>query len=175
MNLSCETQYNQKAMTAMSKALRKTVRKKNQPLHPYPRLDRRGLFPVPVLLDAETGFFFLLTKRSLITLTIAAVLLVFLIWEDSINGYFARKKLAPGTETVKTVFKNSEFISSTKANTNTFTYSRINTIAETEDYFVFIYNVSHAQVYDKKHFSGKPLNEFRTFIEQATGKQIVSV
>lgn len=175
MNLSCETQYNQKAMTAMSKALRKTVRKKNS-------LCTHILGWIVVVFSLflscwtpETGFFFLLTKRSLITLTIAAVLLVFLIWEDSINGYFARKKLAPGTETVKTVFKNSEFISSTKANTNTFTYSRFNTIAETEDYFVFIYNVSHAQVYDKKHFSGKPLNEFRTFIEQATGKQIVSV
>ena len=100
MNLSCETQYNQKAMTAMSKALRKTVRKKNS-------LCTHILGWTVVVFSLflscwtpETGFFFLLTKRSLITLTIAAVLLVFLIWEDSINGYFARKKLAPGTETV---------------------------------------------------------------------------
>lgn len=175
MNISCETQYNQKAMTAMSKALRKTIRKKqNRRIHIF------GWIIVAFALflscwTPEAGFVLLLTRRSLITLVISAVLITFLLCEDSINGYFARKRLKPGTEKASTVFKNNEFISRTKSDANTFTYGRIHTIAETEDYFVFIYNVNHAQAYDKKHFSGGSLEDFRTFIEHASGKQIVNV
>lgn len=175
MNISCETEYNQKAMTAMAKALRKTVRqKKNRRSHIF------GWIVVLLALflscwTPEYGFLFLLTKRTVITLAISAVLIVFLIWEDSINGYFGRKRLLPGTEKAKTVFQNEDYISRTKAGTTTFTYSRINTIAETDDYFVFIYSNSHAQVYDKKHFSGTTPEAFRTFLTQATGKQIVKV
>ncbi len=106
---------------------------------------------------------------------VAIFLIAVLVWEDRLNGYFARKRLLPGTEKANTVFKDDEFISSTDIGTTAFQYSKIQMIAEGMDYFVFIFSASHAQVYDKKSISGGTLEQFRGFIENITGKRILKV
>lgn len=175
MNISCETEYGQKAMTAMSRALRKTTRKKK---------NRRSHILGWILVASslflacwtpETGFSLTLNRRSLITLTLAAVLFVVLVWEDSINAYLGRKRLLPGAQKARVVFKANEFVSATAVSTSTFHYDKINMLAETPDYFIFVYSTSHAQVYDKKHFSGGSPEDFRSFIEQVSGKHFIKV
>ena len=48
-------------------------------------------------------------------------------------------------------------------------------LAEADDYFVFIFSQSHAQVYDKKSISGGTIEEFREFIKGVTGKEIQAI
>lgn len=175
MNISCETQYDQKAMTTMAKALRKTIRKKKNLCSHILGWILAAFALFLAFWSPETGFYFILNRRSFITLTLAIVLTVVLVWEDQINGHLALKRLLPGTEKSKTVFRNNEFISSTAAGISTFGYDRVITLAETADYFVFIFSVSHAQVYDKKHFSDGSPEDFRTFIEQVTGKHFIKL
>lgn len=175
MNISCETQYDQKAMTAMAKALRKTIRKKKNRRSHILGWILAALALFLAFWSPETGFYFILNSRSFITLTLAIVLTVVLIWEDHINGYLACRRLLPGTEKSKTVFRNNEFVSATAAGISTFGYDRVVMLAETEDYFVFIFSVSHAQVYDKKHFSDGSPEDFRAFIEQVTGKHFIKL
>ncbi len=175
MNISFETEYNQKSMTVMAKALRKTVRRK--------RSRRSHIFGWIVVVlglllscwSGDNGFSIKLEMRTIITLITISILVIVLLWEDAINGYFARRRLLPGTEKAKAVFRENEFVSSTDIGTSIFHYNKIEVIAENADYFIFIYNISHAQVYDKKKICGGALQEFREFIEQATGKYIVKV
>jgi hypothetical protein len=175
MNISFETEYNQKAMTTMARALRKTIRKKKSR-----RSHILGWFVVALALifscwSADSGFSIKLEIRTIITAIIIVVLVAVLIWEDVINGYFARRRLLPGTEKASVVFGETEFVSSTDIGTSTFYYDKIEIIAESTDYFVFIFSISHAQVYDKKNISGGTLQEFRDFMEQVTGKHIVRI
>jgi len=173
MEFIFETRYDQKTMTAMARGLRKTIRRK--------RSRRSHIFGwILVLLalllsfwSSDGGFAIRLELRPVITFIIAIFLLAVLIWEDTFNGCIACKRLLPGTEISKTIFKDSELISSTDIGTSTFQYDKIKMIAETADYFVFIFSVSHAQAYDKKSISGGTLEQFRGFIENVTNLHIL--
>lgn len=43
------------------------------------------------------------------------------------------------------------------------------------DFFVFVFSASHAQLYDKRHLQGGTVEDFRRFIETATEKQVLPI
>ena len=69
-------------------------------------------------------------------------------------------------------FKAEGYYSETEIGTSEFKYSTIVALAETEQYFVFIFGQNHAQVYDKRIIAGGTMEDFRDFITTATGKNI---
>jgi len=167
VNISFETEYNQEAMIVMARALRKTIgRKRSRYVY---------IFGWAVVILVPLLSYWFAIKWEFKTFILIAIMIALLIWEDTIEGYLALKRLIPGTEKAHAVFGDSEFISSTDIGTSTFYYDKIKFLAENEDYFVFIYSISHAQVYDKNKISGGTLEEFRDFIERATGKQLLKV
>ncbi len=107
MEFIFETTYNQKALTAMAKGIRKTARKK--------RTKRSHIFGWIVialalflaLADIKDGIEF--TPNRIITLLAALVIFIVLLFEDKINGYVARKRLLPGTEKSKVAFTEEGF------------------------------------------------------------------
>ena len=42
-------------------------------------------------------------------------------------------------------------------------------------HFVFVFDMNHAQVYDKKCLSEEKTNEFREFISEKTGLKILEI
>jgi len=173
MEFKFETAYNQEAITVMAKALRKTVRKK--------RSHRSHIFGVLVIILALLltlplgGKAFVLDFKTIITWLVAAILCFTLIFEDKINGYVARKRMLPGLEKAIVTFNEEGYRSETELGSSEFKYSSIMLLAETADYFVFVFSQSHAQVYDKKSIAGGTIEEFRTFIQNVTGKEIQNV
>jgi len=173
MEFKFETAYNQEAITVMAKALRKTVRKK--------RSHRSHIFGVLVIILALLltlplgGKAFVLDFKTIITWLVAVILCFTLIFEDKINGYVARKRMLPGLEKAIVTFNEEGYRSETELGSSEFKYSSIMLLAETADYFVFVFSQSHAQVYDKKSIAGGTIEEFRTFIQNATGKEIQNV
>lgn len=173
MEFQFKTAYNQDAITAMAKAIRKTARKK--------RSRRSHIFGVVVIIlallltlpigDKE----FVLDYKTVITWIAAAVIFVTLIFEDSLNGYVARKRMLPGLEKAHVTFKADGYYSETEIGSSEFKYSTILSLAETEKYFVFIFSQSHAQVYDKASIAGGTIEEFRAFIKGVTGKEIQTI
>ena len=168
-----ETTYNQKAMTVMARALRKTVRKKHS---------RRShifgwiitVFPVLLILPiGERNF--ILDFQTVLTLIAVLVIVVTLLLEDQINGYIARKRMLPGTAFALCTFGEDDYVSETKAGKTEWKYENIETIAETKNYFVFLFGKNHAQVYDKSSLQGGSIEEFRTFLMKKTEKEIWSV
>ena len=171
------TAYNQKAMTAMARTLRKTIRKK--------RSRRSHIFGwlvvilgllmsiIPILPTGEEGFE--LSIPAVVTWLIILMMVVVLIWEDSINGYFAKKQILPGLTQATTTFTSEGYHSSTNVGESDFHYNNIIMIAETDDYFILMFSKSHAQVYDKHSIAGGTIESFRQFIQDRTGQTIQKV
>lgn len=109
MEFTCHTTYDQKALTAMARAVRKTVgAKRNRIFHLYVYIVI-GLLLVALWLSWGTVW-----QTVLHCATIAALLL--LDWkEDAINGYFARRKGLPGNDFADTTFYADYYLTKTAA------------------------------------------------------------
>ena len=170
MEFQFATAYNQEAVTALAKTLRKTARKK--------RSRRSHIFGVlvmilAILLTLPLGDkVFVLDFKTVVTWLAAAMIFFALIFEDRLNGYIARKRMLPGLAKATTTFKAEGYYSETEIGASEFKYNTIVALAETERYFVFIFGQNHAQVYDKQSITGGTMEEFREFITTVTGKNI---
>lgn len=173
MEFVFETVYNQKSLTAMAKAVNKTARKKrSKRSHTL-----GGILIVLAIflsyLELKDGFNI---SFNLIVTWIAAFAMIFaLLFEHSINGYFARKRMLSGTEKVKTIFTQEKYYSETEIGNTEWNYDKIYMLAETKDYFVFVFSTSHAQVYDKNNLTGGTVDDFRKFISEVTNKEVITV
>lgn len=167
MEFTFETRYDADTMAFMAKALRKTVQKKHSR-----RLRVFGWSTIllALLLLAAKGF--ALDFGTIVTSAAALAVLTALLFEDRINGYAAKKRLLPGTEKAVTVFSENGFCSTTDMGKSEWSYDKIQIVAETADFFVFIFSQSHAQLYDKRKLQGGTTDDFRRFIEASTGKQV---
>lgn len=170
MEFIVETAYDQKAISMMAKALRKTARRKSS--------KRSHIFGIAVMILAVVLTLpigekeFVLDFRTILTWAIAAIIFFTLIFEDSINGYVARKRILPGLAKSTVTFKEDGYHAETEIGSSDFMYSTIQGLAESEDYLMFIFGKNHAQVYNKNSISGGTIEEFREFITAVTGKTI---
>ena len=173
MEFTFETCYNQKALTIMAKALRKTVRKK--------RSRRSHILGWIVMImgaflavnSLRSGVVF--NAKNIVTwLAILAIFIVF-IWEDALNGYIAKKRMLKGTEKATSIFNEEGFASITEIGKSEWNYDKVMLVGDTKDYFVFVYSANHAQVYDKSSILGGTTAEFCKFIEEKTGKMVVKI
>lgn len=167
MEFSFETRYDARAMTLMAKALRKTVGKKRSVRF---RIFGWAIAGLALLVLLRRGF--VSDFGSVVMLAAVLAILAVLLFEDRINGYAAEKQMLPGTEKTVTVFRESGYVSETDAGKSEWNYEKIAAIAESTDFFVFIFGENHAQLYDKRHLQGGTAEDFRRFIEAATGKQV---
>lgn len=166
MEFVFETDYDRKAMTAMAKGLRKTVRKKHS--------RRSHIFGwIVIALGLLLSWPSEEVKASDVLVWAAiAVMLGALLFEDRLNGYFARKKMLPGTSHAKAIFTEDGYRSETRMGNTEWKYENITAMAETKDYFVFLFSKNHAQVYDKRTLTGGTADEFRAFMQEQTGKPV---
>ena len=173
MEFRFETKYDQKGLTVMARALRKTIRKK--------RSRRSHVFgwcmaALCVLLIAaqrmldEPWMF-----RDTLNLSVGVILIVILFTEDQVNAFFAKKKMLPGTSSAKSVFTEESYTSTTEAAATEFHYETVQQVCETEEYFVLLFSRQHGQIYDKAALSGGTAGDFRAFITEKTGKPVAYI
>lgn len=173
MNITFQTVYDQRALRTMARTLRKTVRKKHSRRSHVAGWAIAVLGLLLSLIPAEDGF--AVTGKTILTWLVVAVIIVTLIWEDHINGYFAGKRALPGTKHTMATFDEAGYTSFNEAGETRWKYENIQTVAETAEYFVFVLNVNHAQVYDKQNMTGGTAEEFRAFLEEKLGKPVKQV
>jgi len=173
MEFRFETVCSQKAAAAMAKALRKTVRRKrSRRVHVFGWAAAALGLLLTLPLD---GGRFSVGPRTAVTWAAVLVMAAALLFEDSINGYMARRRMLAGTERVQTAFREDGYTAASEIGKTEFRYESASLVAETGDYFVFVFSQSHAQVYDKASLSGGTAEEFRGFIERKTGRSVVKV
>ncbi len=170
MEFTFETNYDQRATAAMARALRKTVRRKRS---------RRShvlgwivLLLALLLLLPRDGEAFVLDLRTVVTGLAALAMLLALLFEDALNGFFARTRMLDGTAHATGVFGAEAYTTTTAAGKTEWPYETICAIAENADYFVFLFDKNHAQIYDKRGLTGGTADEFRAFIAEKTGKPV---
>lgn len=173
MEFVFETNYDQKGITTMAKALRKTIRRK--------RSKRSHIFGIIIIICAillsvhEKGEAFVITGNLVVAWIAVIIMIVTLLFEDKLNGYIARKRMLPGMEKSIVTFQEESYLSETAVGKTEFYYNNINTIAETDEYFVLIFNQNHAQIYDKNGLKEGTIEDFRDFITQKTEKEIQKI
>lgn len=156
---SFKTEYDMTTFTAMAKAFRRTVRKKQS-------IRSRILGAAVVMIGIIASL--LWRPNPLTVLAIALIIFVF-IFEDRLNGFLAKKRMLPGMERVCSEFYEDRYISATDIETTEWHYDKIKYIAEDSAFFIFFFSKSHAQVYDKGHMDGGTAEDFRAFIQEKTG------
>lgn len=170
MEFIFETLYNQKGISVMAKALRKTTRKKK---HKKTSVCAILIIIFAIILSLpEKNEEFIITSNLIITWIAVAIMVFTLLFEDKINGYFARKRMMKGMEKTVVTFNEEAYISETSVGKTEFYYNNISVIAEDEEYFIFVFDQRYAQIYDKKGITKGTIEEFKQFITEKTGKQI---
>lgn len=108
MEFTFVTAYDQKATTAMARVLRKTLRKKHsRRSHVFGWI----VFALALLLVLPLSDSYEFGLNKILTGLVCLVLLAALIWEDSINGYVARKRMLAGTTKSTAVFTEEGYTS----------------------------------------------------------------
>lgn len=170
MEFTFDTTYNQNAITAMARGLRKTIRKKHsRRAHIFGWLVILFVLFLTVPLNGEP---LVVEGRTIITWGAGAMILVALLFEDKLNAWFARRRMLAGTDRVTGVFTEENYCSETAAGKTQWRYDTIRHIAEDNNYFIFVFDQRYAQVYDKRTLSGGSVEVFCDFIRQKTGKEV---
>lgn len=162
MEFTFHTVYDQKAMTALARGLRKTLRAKR---------NRRSRILGTIV--SVVGFLLIWYRgtidfRSVLTAAAILVILYVLLCEDNLNGSIAKKRGLPGLNESVTTFAEGSYHSVTPLGKTTFYYNNILAAAETPDYFLLLFSQSHGQVYSKASLTGGSEDDFRSFIEDKT-------
>ncbi len=169
MIFEINTCYTQKELAVISKALRKTLRKKKN--------KRINIFSIAIIIFALC---MIISERTLLStisnITPVIVLSIVLVFQDKINGFFAYKKAIKGLENIKTIFTDDTYtsIASNMAQTQ-WKYSSVQCVAEDDNYIVFLIDDKHGQIYDKNEIDDDKLEQFRKFIEEKTNKKIIRI
>jgi len=174
MEFQFETLYDQEALTAMAKGLRKILRKRNSLIM---RVFTLSVFVIGLCLSTPLfgGPAFEFTVRSVLTYLALLLMLITTIWEDALNGFMAKKRVNPDAAEVTAIFTEENYTIRTALETHYWQYPRINYLAETKHYFVLIFDKNHAQVFDKDELNGGTEEEFRQFITNKTNKEFKRV
>lgn len=170
MEFTFDTAYNLKTLTALSRTLRKTIRKKRSR-----RAHIFGWLVIVLSLFISLPFGkddYSITFRTVLTWLVVAILFATLIFEDTLNGYVALRRGLPGLTHSHVVFNSEGYHSSTDIGQSDFPYANVTMLAETKDYFVFVFSKSHGQIYDKRSISGGTVDEFREFISTQFKKPV---
>lgn len=171
MEIQVKTVYDQKALTAMARGLRKTVRRK--------RSRRSHIFGWLVLaLALVLGLAPLFQEPpelNGLTLAVAAVLLAVLLFEDAVNGFFAGRKLLPGSREVETVFTEQDYVATVQNAQTRWSYESIQAIAEGKEFIALALSNRHAQVYAKGGISGGTAEELLSLLQTKTGLPVIKM
>ena len=169
MEFTCHTKYDQQALTAMARAVRKTVRAKRS------RMVRIWARIIIALLAVSLWISWGNVWQMAADCIVIAALLVIGWKEDALNAFFAKRKALPGTDTADTSFYPDHFLVMTAAAESRWQYDKILALAETGAYLVFIMGKNHALAFEKAALVGGSLPEFRRFLEEQSGQNIQNI
>lgn len=163
MELTCRTTYDRRALAALSRALRRTMRRRRSRLL---RLWCGALLALSLL--AAWGAW---GEWGSVALdgAVAGLMLAVLLGEDRINAFFAGRSALPGMEESTTRFSEAYYESGIAGAVTRWQYGKILHLAENGRYLVLILGKNHGQLCDKEGLTGGTPEELRALLEEKTG------
>ena len=173
MEFYFETYYDHAALTAMSRALRKIMRRRKNLIA---RIFAIAVFLFGVYVSSPlSGKEFSTSPSALLSYMALLLLLTSVLCEDMINGFMAQKRYVDRAENIEAIFQDDHYEIRSDDGITSWQYHGIPHLAETKYFFVFVFNANHAQAFDKDGLSGATVEEFREFIQEKTGMNIIRV
>lgn len=169
MGYTCRAACDQKALTARSRALRKTIRSEQSFVVRY-----RGGW---VIVLAVVGLWLSWGTAWQMALTCVAILgLVVVNWKgDNIDAYAAKRWGYRNRDFDDASFCADHFLIKTAAAESRWQYDKILALAETGAYLVLVMGKDHALAMEKATLAGGSLPEFRRFLEDKSGRTIRNI
>lgn len=165
-----DTTLDQKAMIALAKITRKTLRRgRSRPVR------RFAWFAVTVELLLMGLSLWIGDSGWVMNALLAGIMLACILGEDTVNGVIALRQLLPDTREVNATFQEDHYIHRTRASETWWNYRQITAIGEDKYYFALVIDKSHGQIYSKEGFTWGDPEKFREFIQRKTGKKIQKI
>ena len=169
MEFTFKLNYDQKAMTAMARAIRAGLQEEQ---------DRKSkiigwgfvALTVLILLFSES-FGWVQILASIIIAGFAA----YLIWQDQVNGYLAMKKLPEKMRTGTWLFREDGYFSDTEAGESDYSYENIFIMAESKGYMILVFHEGKAHIIDMSTIQGGTAADFRKLLRRKTSLTIQEV
>ena len=166
MELTFDLNYDQKAMTAMAKAIRTGLQEEQ---------DKKSKIIGWVFVALTV--LILLFSNTFGWMQIAACVLIagfaaYLIWQDPINGYLAMKKLPEKMRTGKWLFREDGYFSDTEAGESDYSYKNIFLMVESQGYMMLVFHEGTAHVIDMSTIQGGTAQDFRKLLRRQTSLTI---
>jgi len=168
-----DTVYTHKALTTMARVIRLTLRNKRT------KRSRFMAFAVIILaiivMIPSDGGKYVFEPRHIVNYIAIAALILSLVFEDQLNGWITGLNMLRGTRKSETFFREENYYSMNAIGRTEWEYEDIALIVDTGDYFCFLFDGKHAQLYDKTTLTGGTAEEFELFISGKTGKIIQKI
>lgn len=169
--IAIQTTIDQKAMTALARATRKTLRRgRSGPV--------RTLAWFIVVLEAFLTYTYLRGGEAgwPVNALLGLFMLGCLLTEDRVNGALALRRTPSDSREVNAAFEEGRsYVHRTRAGERWWPYSQIRAAVETKDYFILLLDRSRGHIYDKQGFSWGTPEEFRALIQKQTGLRLQTI
>lgn len=166
MELTFKMNYDLKAMTTMAKAMRKGLQEEQ---------NKKSLL-LGWIFVALTLFILLLSEKfgwmQIAASVIIAGFAAYLIWQDSVNGYLALKKLPEKMRTGKWLFREDGYFSDTEAGESDYSYENIFIIVESDGYMILVFHEGTAHIIELSTIEGGSADDFRRLLRKKTSLTI---
>ena len=166
MELSFKMNYDLKAMSTMAKAVRKGLQEEQ---------DKRSKI-IGWVFVALT-LLILMFSEKFGWMQIAALILiigfaVYLVMQDTVNGYLAMKKLPEDMRTGTWLFREDGYFSDSKAGESDYSYENIFLIVESQGYMILLFHDGKAHIIDMSTVQGGTEADFRRLLRKKTSLTI---
>lgn len=173
MTFEINTSITNQSMTVAARAMRKVLRRKRSII--FAIFGWIIFFLNALLLVPFDGEPFIFDVSTVTALLVEGLLLSALLFQDRINGMIARRNTLGGTKEYRSVFGDESYTVVTAVATSTLRYELIDALAESQDHMVLLMKKRYAQPLDKRAITGGTVEEFRSFLEEKTGKKFRGV
>ena len=160
MELTFEMNYNQKAMTAMARAIRTGLQEEQDRKSKIIGWGFVALTVLILLMSESFGW------MQIVACVIIAGFAAYLIWQDQVNGWLAMKKLPEKMRTGTWLFREDGYFSDTEAGESDYSYENIFLIVESGDYMILVFHEGAAHIIDMSTIQGGTAADFRKLLRR---------
>ena len=165
-----QTTLDRKAMTTLARITRRTLRRgRNGPV--------RMLAWFVVVLETFLTWVYIRGGQGgwPVNMLLAVIMLACILTEDQVNGMVSLRQILPASREVNATFRDSGYVHRAQSGESWWPYKLIKAVGESEEYFVFVLDKTHGQIYAKEGFSWGTPEEFRELVQRRTGLKIQRV
>ena len=164
--------YDNKAIMAMVKAVRKTMRAKFDGRKKYAIAAVIAMGLAVLIKDIVTKSIGVATFTAV---ACSAVLVIYILSEDKITARRSRKNGNEYGFALRVDFGEEFYTSTTEMAQIDWKYSDIVALAKTDSYIVFVLGESQAQAFDMNGLKEGTAEQLIAFLEEKTGKKVQEI